>query len=135
MRALRLLPLVLALAACDTLRVLPPEGAVRADGFSLTADRPSYDNRDEVTLTLRNDGPERGEMGVLACAALEQRTDDGWTQDLAHNDRACIMLLVYVEPGSEQAAVVELEGVPDGTYRFTHRVSGVEVATASFEVR
>ena len=126
---------LLALAACDTVAVFPPEGAIVVNGFSLVTDRTVYDNGSDVTLTLRNDGPVQGEMGVLGCAILEQRTEAGWTAALDRNDRVCILMMVGVSPGQEIVAVADLDGVRDGTYRFVQPVSGMRVATASFTVR
>jgi hypothetical protein len=134
MRALALLSL-LALAACDTAAVYPPEGPVHASGLALTVDRTSYDRGDDVALSLRNDGDVPVYTGILGCALLERRTEAGWSSDLAFNERACIAIAVEIEPGESLDGTLALDGVRTGTYRFRHGASGVEVATASFVVR
>lgn len=134
MRAPFCLLALVALAACDTLAVYPPEGALQIDGVSLTADRDVYDNDSEVVLTLRNASASRVESGVLGCAILERRTDSGWTQDVPYNDRACIAIAVYIEPGDVLEGALPLDGVSDGTYRFLHRTNVGTLVTASFVV-
>ena len=70
MKALRLLPLLVFLAACDTAH----EGPL--DGLTLSADREAYAVGGEVGLTLRNGGPVEAGTTGLYCALLEQRTGE-----------------------------------------------------------
>ena len=134
MRALLLVPL-LALAACDALQPFPAEGGVRAGAVGLAADADAYERGDTVELTLRNGGFRTVETGVMGCAALEQRTDAGWTSDIDYNDRACVLPLVVVEPGETYSGSLVLDGVDAGTYRFVKDTNVGVLATASFVVR
>ncbi|WP_420456945.1 immunoglobulin-like domain-containing protein [Rubrivirga sp.] len=127
--------ILLALAACDTLGVYPPEAPVTAADLSLTTDRSEYRSGDDVTLTLRNDGDREVLTGVLTCSLLERRTDDGWTRDVDRNERGCILLGITVPPGDAYTDEADLDGVRAGTYRFVQAFGDVEVATGSFVVR
>ena len=129
------LALLLALVACDTVQTFPPESGTEPEGVMLTTDHTTYDNDDQAVLTLHNRSPRRIETSVLGCALLERRTDAGWSPSPDGNGRFCPAVLVVLEADEVAAATVNLEDVPDGTYRFVQGADVGDVASASFEVR
>lgn len=136
MRSLLAFPvLALLLASCDTLAgPRSDDGPVRAAGVSLDADRTRYDNRDEVRLTLRNDGAATYTTGVLECAELERWDGTAWVPSRMRDDRACIAIGLFLEPGQTIDGTPRLN-VPAGSYRFTVSLAeSVRVATAALRV-
>ena len=133
MRALWLIP-ALALVACDSLDVFPPEQGVRAGSVELVTDAEVYDRGGDIELTLRNGSERTVETGVMGCAVLEMRTATGWTDDIDYNERGCILPLVVIEPGEAYSGTLTLGGVDRGTYRFVHGTNVGDLATASFVV-
>jgi hypothetical protein len=129
--------LLLVLAACDTLAPLTTSEAIVRDGLSLQTDKEAYQSGEVAQVTLRHAGTGRYVSGVLECARLERWDGEGW--EPVDMDRACIMIAVYTEPGTEQTAGIPLD-VPRGTYRITHGLSldggdrSVTVSTAAFQV-
>ena len=136
-----LLLLAVAVSACGAPRpvVGPPGTAVTDEGLSLTTPASSYLRGQPVPLQLRNDGDDTFEGGVLGCAALEKWTRDGWVPAEEADPRACVMMLVTLEPGRTLEAEIPLDVEP-GSYRFVHTMteSGGDdratVATQAFQI-
>jgi hypothetical protein len=129
-----LLALVLLAGCADA--PFTDSAPVRPRGVEFTADRTAYDNDDEVALRLVNHSPDTLLTGVLECAVLERWTGRAWETSPDGNDRGCILIGVYLEPGDALDGRVRLD-VPDGSYRFVYGVyaEGTErAATGAFRV-
>lgn len=133
-RTLAITVLLLVASACAVPTMLsPPDAAPVTDGgLTLTADAETYRRGDTARLVLRNASEATYEGGVLGCAGTERWDGDAWT--VFPDDRACIAMLVGLEPGRTLEADLPLD-VPPGVYRLTHTMSrravgvGAEVGT------
>lgn len=128
-----LLALLPVLAACDSFAPITDTDAVSVNGVSLSLDREVVRRGEAARLTLRNDGNQGFETGVLDCALLQRWDGQAWVTAESSRDRVCILLLLSVSPGealSERLIVDE----PRGTYRFIIGEGERVIATASFLV-
>lgn len=132
MTALRLVPLVVLLAACDAAPAAV--GDLRAEDLRLRTDADAYTRGDAVVLTLRNVGEAAGDAGGLGCTPLEVQTLDGWATSPAGNDRGCADVVIPLQPRDVATAVIALDGVGAGTYRFAFTAADGTVTTAPFVV-
>ena len=131
--------LCLLLAGCSA-----PEAARDLEpppGLRFETDAFGYARGDSARLFLVNGTPQRFGMGVLECAVLQAQASGEWVSSPEGNDRACIAILLTLEPGETAEAVVPLD-VPLGTYRFSHELGregspsgAVRITTRAFTVR
>ena len=114
-----LLALLLALAACDSVSPVAPPGDVRVDGVTFRVGSTEVRSGDTVELSLQNDTDQTVETGVFGCDVVERLDGGVWVQREDDNDRACILPLIYVEPGTSFDGAFVLDVAP-GTVRLVH---------------
>lgn len=137
---------VFALAGCGLLEpsaAEPGVGDIPDLGLVLTTEGRAFGAGDAVPLTLRNESRRRYEMGVFCFGSLEQERDGRWYRVDPQEGYACILPLIYVEPGDQYKDTFTLyDELSPGTYRFVHRVyetmgegDGYPVVSNAFAVR
>lgn len=136
MKRLRIptLAAVALLAACNGLISDPQPDVV------YEADQQAYTPQETIVTSLINTSDT--EVGYNLCgAALEKRTEGGWTRVARTPEPACIQPLYILDPGETATHHEPASSLPGpGTYRLRTRVEtpvpgpGAEVVTDPFTV-